>query len=91
MTAVLQIFTEALEKATGHSYVSAITYLPLRMPAYKEVTFTLRRLDGDPSECLLYELRYRERITTDEEKEIVINNLTKEFIAYVLRNLLKSK
>ena len=87
----LQIFTRALEKATGHAYVSAVTYKPLRMPAYKEFTFTIKQMDGEIAERKIYQMNYRQRVTTDEEKEMITSYLTEQFIAFVLSELLKSK
>ena len=91
MTTALQTFTKALEKATGHSYVSAVTFMPLRMPAYKEFQFTLKQVDGEVAECKVYQMNYRQRVTNDEEKEMTTNYLTEQFIAFVLSELLKSK
>lgn len=90
MTA-LQTFTRALEKATGHAYVSAFTYNPLRMPAYKEFCFTLKQMDGELEERKIYKMNYQQRVTTEEEKNATIDFLTEQFIAYVLNEILKSK
>lgn len=90
MTA-LQTFTKALEKATGHEYVSAFTYNPLRMPAYKEFCFTLKQMDGELEERKIYKMNYRQRVTNDEEKAMATEFLTEQFIAYVLSEMLKSK
>jgi hypothetical protein len=90
MTA-LQLFTRALESATGHSYVSALTFTPLRVPAYKEFNFVLKQLDGEVAERKIYKLSYRERVTSEEEKEMVTEALTEKFIAYILQEMLKNR
>ena len=79
MTA-LQIFTNALEKVNKREYVCAITYVPLQMPAYKEITCTLKSLDG----MEVYMMKYRKRFTNDEEKAAAFDKVTEQFIAYVL-------
>lgn len=91
MTTALQTFTKALEKATRHAYVSAVTFMPLRIPAYKEFQFTIKQVDGEVAERKVYQMNYRQRVTNDEEKEMTTNYLTEQFIAFVLSELLKSK
>lgn len=86
----LQLFTRALEKATGHAYVAAMTFTPLRMPAYKEFNFILKQIDGEKAERALYKMDYRERVTSDEEKAAVTEFLTEKFIAHVLQEMLKT-
>lgn len=83
----LQIFTQALEKVTDSTFVSAVTYTPLHLPAYKEFHFTLREVSG---EGRIYKMSYKGRATTKQEREELIENLTEEFIAYVLVELLKN-
>ena len=86
----LQLFTRALEKATGNAYVSAMTFTPLRMPAYKEFNFILKQMDGEESKRKVYKMDYRERVTSEEEKAAVTEFLTEKFIAHVLQEMLKT-
>ena len=90
MITALQIFTKALETATGHSYVSSVTYTPLRMPAYKEFHFVLKQFDGKENERKVYQMSYRERVTNNEEKEYAMQVLTEKFISYVLQDIIKN-
>lgn len=87
----LQVFTRALEKATGHTYISAITFMPLRMPAYKEVHCTLKQVSGVEEIRKTYTMKYLRRITNDDEKATVLADVSEEFIAYIIGELLKSK
>ena len=91
MTSALQIFTRAIEVATGNSYVSAVTIQPLHMPAYKMYTFTLKQLDGEACDSHSITHSYCEHVVSPEEKEKVIEKLTEKFIADVLRELLNQK
>ena len=86
----LQVFTRALEKATGYSYVAAVTFTPLRMPAYKEFNFVLMQINGEEDKRKVFKANYRERVTSEEEKAATIEFLTEKFIAYVLQEMLKT-
>lgn len=81
----LQLFTKALEEATGQSFISAVTYQPLLLPAYKEFTFILRKLDGS----IVYEEKYKEKVTNDNEKAAALEKCTEKFITVVLKDLMK--
>lgn len=87
MTA-LQVFTQALEKATNSVFVSSVTYSPMHLPAYKEFHLTLREVSG---EGRIYKMDYKGRATTKQEREQLTEQLTEDFIAYVLVELLKNK
>lgn len=71
--------------------MSALTFTPLRVPAYKEFNFVLKQLDGEVAERKIYKLSYRERVTSEEEKEMVTEALTEKFIAYILQEMLKNR
>lgn len=81
----LQIFTDALELATGKVYVSGVIHIPLRMPAYKEFTFTLQDLKKKEEPI---RMTFRRKATNREEMDQVLEELTREFIAHVLTRLL---
>ena len=82
----LSTFIRALEKVTGKSYVTGITYIPLRMPAYKEFTITLKEFGGET-----FVQSYKVMVTSEEEKTQAIEKCTESFIASILKKLLKGK
>lgn len=86
MTA-LQLFTQALEKATGSTFVSAVTYTPLRIPSYKEYHLILREIGG---EGRVFKMSHKVQVF-NQSKEEIVDALVEDFIAYVLAELLKNK
>lgn len=91
MASSLQTFTQALERATGNAFVSAVTLKPMRMPAYKQYTFTLKQIDGEDFEKHSITRSYCEHVVYEEEKDAILEKLTEKFISEVLRKMLIPK
>ena len=79
----LQTFADALEDVVGKTCVSGITYTPLKIPAYKEVKFTLK------IGSTVYTQSYKEMILSDAGRNSAIEKLTRKFMTYIMKEIFK--
>lgn len=86
----LQLFTNALEEATGRRFVSVMSIEPLLKPAYKEVSVKLWEVTGQVN-SLKFAISDKFRITNIDEKTDAVENMTTRFMQRVLEHFIQPK